>query len=264
MKILFAILMLVTASVFANPIDVTCPKLTYKAAPIINADQYICHAEYAIAYSWTSRNPIYTTEFLTKDHTGDLPRTNDFRVDPAVDKMHVSTPKDYLLAGDACGPISGKRKSSCDQGHMTPDQDFSSCDICVHESFFMSNMVPQYYRNNEGIWKQMEIKIRGYAANHPAGVYVITGPSYKSVNPTTIGKNKIWVPDLLWKIMIDAKTGKSIAFMMPNALAEQNLSQFVVSISKIEAATGIKFEASLDKKTVANYAEWLVQTKGAK
>lgn len=260
MKILLSFLLLFATSAFANPIDVSCPTLTYKSAPVINADQYICHKEYALAYSWASRNPIYTTEFLTKDHTGTLPRTNDFRVDPAIDPHYAASPKDYQHAGTGCGPISGKRMSTCDQGHMTPDQDFSACAVCVHESFFMSNMVPQNFKNNEIIWKGMEMKIRDYAAKHPTGVYVITGPSYRSVNPHTIGKDKVWVPDLLWKIMIDAETGKSIAFMMPNA-PEPDLSKFVVSIGDIEAATGIKFEASLDKTTKADYAAWLAQTK---
>jgi DNA/RNA endonuclease G (NUC1) len=121
-------------------------------------------------------------------------------------------------------------------------------------------MVPQNFKNNEVTWKGMEIKIRGYAANHPAGVYVITGPAYRSINPATIGKNHVWVPDLLWKIMIDAQTGTSIAFLMPNE-PTIDLSTFVVNIAMIEAATGIKFDVSLDKTTVASYRDWVIQTK---
>lgn len=251
-KLLTALFLLVSTVAIANPIDMSCPKLTYKSAPIINADQYVCHTQYALAYSWMSRNPIYTTEFLVQSHTGGLPRTNNFRVDPAIDPHHQATPNDYEKS-----MCNGGR---CDRGHMTPDQDFSACVICVSESFFMSNMVPQHFKNNEVIWKGMEMKIRGYVANHPAGVYVITGPAYRSVNPATIGKNHVWVPDMLWKIMIDATTGKSIAFMMPNEPVA-DLSQFVVSIDMVEASTGIKFDASLDKGTVANYQVWLAQTK---
>ena len=238
--------MLLFVSIYAsaNPIDDKCPSLTYRTAPIVNADQYICHTEYALAYSWTSKNPIYTTELLTKDHTGNLQRTNDFRVDPSIDVKYQSTPKDYVKT--IC---NGGR---CDRGHMTPDQDFSSCNICVHESFFMSNMVPQNFKNNEVIWKHLEMLIRKYTASHSDGVYVITGPAYKSKSPTTIGNNKIWVPDLLWKIMIDHKNGKSIAFMMPNQ-PESDLSQFIVSIHDIEEATGITFDNSLDKTSIANF-----------
>jgi len=264
MKKLLALALMYSLSVFANPIDITCPKLTYKSAPIVNADQYVCHQQYAIAYSWATRDPIYTTEFLTKDHTGNLPRTNDFQVDPVIEPHHSATPNDYKNSKTACGPItSAKRTSSCDQGHMTPDQDFSACDICVHQSFFMSNMVPQNYQNNEIIWKYMEIHIRGYVANNLAGAYIITGPVfYPNATRITIGKNQVWVPDALFKIMIDAKTGKSIAFMMPNSKQDTKaLGNFVVSLDDIEKATGLKFDVSLDKKTKADYQAWLLQTK---
>lgn len=246
---LFAALLAYSSSLFANQIDVQCKQLTYKTAPVVNADLYICHTEYAIAYSYKSKNPIYTTEFLSKSHTGDLPRTNNFRVDPAVPKEYQSKPKDYEHSGMAC---NGGR---CDQGHMTPDQDFSACKLCVSESFFMSNMVPQNYQNNEIIWKKMEIMIRKYVANHPLGVYVISGPVYKSSNPATLGADQVWIPDYLFKVVIDVATGKSIAFYMPNK-AESGLPQFVTNLSTIETMTGIKFDSSLDKNTVAKFSDW--------
>ena len=237
------------STAFANGIDDKCKQLTYKSAPIVSADQYICHTEYAIAYSYKSKNPIYTTELLLPSHTGNLPRTNDFRVDPAVPKQYQSKPKDYHNSGTAC---NGGR---CDQGHMTPDQDFSSCMICVHESFFMSNMVPQNYKNNEVIWKSMEVMFRKYVQTHPAGIYIITGPVYNTASPATLGDDKIWIPDLLFKIAIDVQTGKSIAFLMPNA-PEGNLSQFVTNLTTIEKLTGIRFDNSLDKFARGNFNDW--------
>lgn len=232
----------------ANGIDDNCHTLTYKTAPVVSADLYICHKEYAVAYSFKSKNPIYTTEYLVASHIGKAKRTNDFRVDPAVPKQYQSKPKDYVHAKCNDG--------RCDRGHMTPDQDFSATHETTSESFFMTNMVPQNYKNNEVIWKAMEVMIRKYVATHPEGVYVISGPVYKSATPSsTIGADKVWVPDYLFKVVIDAKTGKSIAFYMPNN-PESNLSQFVVSLSTVEAATGIKFDASLDKTTKGNFADW--------
>jgi endonuclease G len=235
---------------FATGIDDNCKQLTYRTAPIVNADLYICHTEYAIAYSYKSKNPIYTTELLVSSHIGKLPRTNDFRVDPAIPKQYQSSPKDFRKSGTAC---NGGR---CDQGHMTPDQDFSSCDVCVHESFFMSNMVPQNYQNNEIIWRMMEMKIRNYALKHPSGVYIITGPVYQSdVTHKTLGANQVWIPDQLFKIAIDVQTGKSITFLIPNA-PETNLPQFITNIAAIEKITGIIFDNSLDKNKVANFNDW--------
>ena len=235
---------------FGNPIDYNCGHLTYRTAPVVKADQYICHTQYAVAYSYQSKNPIYTTELLIAGHIGNIDRTDNFRVDPAIPKQYQSSPKDYVNSGTACNG------SKCDRGHMTPAQDFSACEICMSESFFMTNMVPQNYKNNEIIWAGLESKIRKYVMTHTAGVYVITGPVYQKKTPQKLlGKNNVWIPDQLFKVVIDATTGKSIAFMMPNA-PETDLSLFVTNLITIEKATGIKFDRKLDKKTIANFNDW--------
>lgn len=224
----------------ANPIDNRCPQLTYKHAPIIQADQFICHTEYAVALSYKTRNPMYTTEYLAVDHTGAVARSNDFKADPQVPAQYAATPKEYV--NQMC---HGER---CDKGHMTPDQDFSACETCVHESFYMSNMVPQNSRNNEIIWKHMEISIRNYVAAH-GPVYVITGPVYGN-NPNHIG-NGIAVPDQLFKIVIDVDSGASVSFLMPNADEPiSDLPKFIVPLALIEGVTGVVFDESLDKYSV--------------
>jgi endonuclease G len=229
-------------TVSANTIDDKCPQLTYKHAPTVKADQYLCRNQYAVAYSYVYKNPIYTTEFLTASHTGKLPRTNDFRVDPSIPKQFAANPSDYINQKGCFG-------MRCDRGHMTPDQDFSACVICVSESFLMSNMVPQNFKNNEVIWKDMEIAIRKYVAKGN-DVYVITGPVYAVLPVPTIGANKVSVPSHLFKMVIDAKTSKSIAFYMDNNDIDPKLLQSkVVSIDVIEKASGIVFESTLDKKS---------------
>ena len=231
---------LVCNSVHANPIDDNCPKLTYKHAPAATADQYICHKEYAVALSYKTRNPIYTTEYLSASHIGNLPRTNDFKADPEVPVEYAVQPTEYVHT--IC---HGER---CDRGHMTPDKDFSSCAVCIHESFYMSNMVPQNKGNNEQIWKHLEMDIRSYVVQH-GPVYVITGPVYGN-NPDHIG-NGIAVPDGLFKVAIDSKTGKSTAFMMLNEdIPTDTLPEREVKLADVEAAAGITFDNSLDKQTI--------------
>lgn len=236
-----ALALLIIATVAnANPIDEQCAHLTYKHAPIVSADQYICHTEYAVALSYKTRNPIYTTEYLAADHTGAVARSNDFKPDPQVPAQYAVKPHEYI--GQIC---HGER---CDKGHMTPDQDFSACEACVHESFYMSNMVPQNSRNNEIIWKHLEISIRNYVAAHDP-VYVITGPVYGD-NPEHIG-NGIMVPDQLFKVVVSAATGASVTFLMPNADEPiSDLPNFIVPLALVEALAGIAFDESLDKHAV--------------
>jgi endonuclease G len=252
MKILFYLFLFgYISQASANDIDIKCPSLTYYNAPVVKADQYICHTLYAVAYSYASKNPIYTTEFLSASHIGNFERSNNFRVNPIIPNQYRAYPKDYVKSGTVC---DGDR---CDKGHMTPAQDFSSNPITVSESFFMENMVPQSAKMNEVSWKKLEETIRKYVDSHPAGVYVITGPIYTSSTPRTLGSNKIWVPDEIFKVVIDAENGHSIAFVMPNSpLPLVDLSKYVTNLTTIENKTGIRFDSRLNKLLTARFKDW--------
>lgn len=248
-KLLLSLLSILPTIALCNDIDNKCPTLTFKTAPVVNADQFICHQEYAIAYSYKTKTPIYTTEYLTVSHTGNIARTNNFRVDPAIPSKYSATIKDYANTTTEC---NGMR---CDRGHMTPDQDFSSDLTSTSESFFLSNMVPQNFKNNEIIWKYLEEHIRHHVAKFNP-VYVITGPVYTTKPYNTIGSG-VAIPDKLFKIIIDSKTGNSIAFLMENSyLLTDTLSSKSVSLETIENITGITFDKSLNKKTVSKYSDW--------
>lgn len=231
----------------ANVIDTKCPQFTYKSAPVINASQYLCKTQYAIAFSYATKNAIYTTEFVTASHFGPIPRSNNFHTDTAVPTRYRVSSADYT--GTMC---NGDR---CDRGHLTPNLDFTACDICGDESFLMTNIVPQNYKNNQGIWKALEDKVHDYVVKGN-DVFVITGPIYIGI-PSTISTKNIWVPSALFKIIVNARTGKSIAFVVENiSIPVTKLSQKVVNIETIEVLTGIVFESTLDKKTVAKFLEW--------
>lgn len=248
-KLLLTLLSTLPAIALCNDIDNKCPGLTFKTAPVVNADQFICHQQYAIAYSYKTKTPIYTTEYLTISHTGNIARTNNFRVDPEIPSKYSAKLSDYSNTTTEC---NGMR---CDRGHMTPNQDFSSDLITTSESFFLSNIVPQNFKNNEIIWKYLEIKVRQYVSKINS-VYVITGPVYLNKKYSTIGSG-VAIPDKLFKVIIDSKTGKSISFLMENNnIPVSALPEKVVSLYDIEKVTGISFDKSLNKKSVSNYKDW--------
>lgn len=247
--IVLATLIAASSNAHSNPIDEKCPHLTYKSAPVVNADQYICHTMYALAYNYKTKTAYYSTEYLDKSHTGSIARTNDFRVDAAIPQEYQSTLADYAAGHTGCD------NARCDRGHITPDQDFSSSQVGTSESFFLSNMVPQNYQNNEIIWKYMEVHIRQYVAKGN-NVYVVTGPVYTSKPIKTIG-NFVGVPDKIFKIVIDGNTNKSITFLMDNKnMPTASIANQVVNLEVVEQLTGIKFDSSLDKKSVGKYSEW--------
>ena len=223
--------------VIANPIDDKASQFVYEGAPIskiIKDNQYIIKKNYAIHYRFDTKTAEYVVERPTKEKiNGNSKRKDDFRPDPDIAKHYQSVLDDY--AGEAY-----------DRGHLVPAGDNTQSDDVMSESFFLSNMVPQVPNHNRGIWKQLETAVRIWV-NEGKDIYVITGTFYNKEHKE-IGK-RVGVPDYMWKVIIDAKSKKGIAFWFPNApLPVADLPKYVVSISEIEVKTGINFNPKLPEK----------------
>jgi len=245
MRYIFAFVCLINYSCFAysNPIDEDCPQLTYRSAPVVSSLNgiYVCHKLYAVVFSYDTKTPVYTTEHLTSDHIGDIRRTNDFKPDPSIPAEYKVTKADYTNSG-------------YDRGHMTPAEDFSADITAMHESFFMSNMVPQNRINNQQGWKCMESKFQKWVKLHN-DLYIITGPVYLG-DKKLIG-NGIAVPDKIFKVFIDPQTNNSITFYMDNApVTCRYFINHISNLSEIEKTTGIEFDLSLNKEKTSTIDEW--------
>jgi endonuclease G len=132
----------------------------------------------------------------------------------------------------------------------------------MSESFFLSNMVPQVPNHNRGIWKQLETFVREWVVDNGMDLYVITGTVYNK-EFKTIGEGRVGVPDQLWKVIIDRKEGKAIAFIFPNtALPVADLPKYATTVSAVEKLTGINFMPKLPKekskleKTIPDLNKW--------
>lgn len=198
--------------------------------PTYSTDQAIIERPYfTIRYNETHEQADWVAHQLFADSLR-LPkfdRKDDYRKDTRV-KTGSATLGDY-------------RGSGYDRAHLAPAADFSYSEYALSQSFFMSNISPQVPSFNSGIWKKLEEQIREWAMEHDH-LYVITGPvlnkSFK-----TIGENKVSVPDVYYKIVLDIdKPGiKAIAFLMPNEKSNKALKSFVVTINEIESLTGLDF-----------------------
>ena len=140
-----------------------------------------------------------------------------FRGDPAV--ANSPTPDDYTNTG-------------YDRGHMVPAAD-SSTPEQMSETFFMTNMTPQFPNVNRIAWKNLEISVRAMPFK-----WVVTGAYYANYN-TKIGKHGVPVPTALYKIVY-LKDGSIVAYEIFNQ--SQNKEATKVDVSVIEQQTGIKFK----------------------
>ena len=214
----FLLLLLLPFAALANPIDDQCPQFVLRGAPVspIKAnDQYLCKGNYAIHYRYDTKTAEYVVEHITLPTiTGPAKRKDDFRPDPSIPKQHQSQLSDY--AGQ---PF--------DRGHLAPGADNTQNDQAMSESFFLSNMVPQVPNHNRGIWKQLETAVRAWV-QEGRDIYVVSGtiyaPGYK-----TIGANRVGIPTHMWKVIVDRKNAKAIAFLFPNApLPVADLPKYVL------------------------------------
>jgi len=248
MKKLLLALLLTPLLSLANPIDDKCPQFVFNGAPIskLEDSQYICKQNYAIHYRNDTKTAEYVVEHVTKESvSGTAKRADDFRPDPDIPKPQQSVLSDYT-------------GNPYDRGHLAPAGNNTQSAIIMSESFFLSNMIPQVPNNNRGIWKQIETYVRNWALEGK-DIYVVTGTIYKEGH-LVIG-NKVGVPQFVWKVIVDKKAGKAIAFVFPNeALPVKDLPKYATTVQKIEQLTGINFMPLLPS-TLANIETTLPNLK---
>jgi len=247
------LLLLIPFAALANPIDDQCPQHVLRGAPVSpqapGTTQYLCKQNYAIHYRYDTKTAEYVVQHVTlQSISGPAKRKDDFRADPAIPPEHRSLLSDY-----AGFPF--------DRGHLSPGADNNINDDIMSESFFLSNMVPQVPNHNRGIWKQLETAVRNWV-QEGKDIYVVSGTIY-AAGYQTIGAGRVGIPTHMWKVIVDRKSSKSIAFLFPNApLPVADLPKYATSVDAIEKATGINFMPQLTKaqedklETGVNINDW--------
>lgn len=139
------------------------------------------------------------------------------------------------------------KNSGYDRGHLCPAGDRRFTYNAYLETFLTSNISPQNRKFNAGIWNYLEQKVRFWADKYD-GVYVITGGILED-GLEVIGEEKVAVPNEFYKIVVDVSDGqyKAISFLIPNKELNGSFYDYVVTIDKIEAKTGIDFFPNLSE-----------------
>jgi len=233
LKKLLAVLLITFASlVSANGIDDKCKQHVIYGAPVKaeGNNQYLCRIGYAVNYNYATKVPFYVVEHITTAHlVKNAARKDDFREDPEVPVQHRATLSDYTGMG-------------FDRGHVAPAADMTFDAKAMSESFLLTNMMPQVPGNNRGIWKYLEENVR-YWTQVKGEVYVITGALFEG-QPKMM--NKVAIPSHVYKIIIDPKTGKQIAYLFTNEKLDPKLiDNYAVSVATLEQKTGINFSPLL-------------------
>jgi endonuclease G, mitochondrial len=209
------------------------------ALPAIRkGEQIIKHKNYTLRYEEDHEQAAWVAHKLRGEYTkGKANRSGlQFQPDSKV-KTQSALSSDYSNSG-------------YDRGHLVPAGDFKCCQDLLEETFYVSNLSPQVPQFNQGIWENIESRVRGWS-NRDEELFIVTGPVLKKGLPTIGRFNKVSVPEQYYKIVLfyqpnSGKKPRAIAFLLPNeALLGKRMNNFVVPIDEVERITGIDFFAKL-------------------
>lgn len=214
--------------------DVPVSTLHYLPTQAVG-DQLVAHQYYTVSYSHHHQNPEWVAyELLGKrlEQPQQYGRAS-FKDDPQIPR--VASSQVYTNTG-------------YDRGHLVPAHDMAFDKRAMEESFYMSNICPQVPDFNRGIWKRLEHQVRIWA-RHERRLYVITGPLLRERVPysTRLGATGPSIPRGFFKVILDydGNDTKGIAFIITNEGLDEPLGNFVTSIDRVEAYTGLDFFPNL-------------------
>ena len=199
----------------------------------ISEGEIVSHSHYTLSYNEDYEQAEWVYYELTKPMVyGHTPRRNNFRTDPNV-SSGTAQKQDYY-------------KSGFDRGHLAPAGDMKISERSMSESFYFSNISPQYPSFNRGVWRELETLVRAWVSEE-GDVHVVTAGVLSDIN-NYIGLNRVGVPSQFYKIIFSDIHHKMIGFVIPNRNIDGELDQYVVTVDYIENITGIDFFSQLDDK----------------
>ena len=201
------------------------------------------YRNYSFGWSQKDRVALWVAYPLCRFYTkGSVGRTGAWALDP-------------LLGEDSSAPFGGYAGYYA-RGHQIPSADRQCCYEANAQTFYGTNMTPQLNEHNEGIWADLENKVRGYA-NSSDTTYVVTGvivsPSSKKEKDSY--GNSVTIPDAYFKVILKYSpsstlgTWNAAAFYLEHREYSGSIDkQHSMSVDQLEEITGMDFFVNLSAK----------------
>lgn len=143
-----------------------------------------------------------------------------------------------------------KDMTGFDRGHLVPDAAMKAFGLSAQrESYFLSNMTPQYSQLNQGLWRELEDAIRRWGTEQE--VCVTTGPIYDEPVQRLKGSEGVAIPAAYFAIVTRGTDDEveAIAIRAANEPVRRRWSEegprLTVSIDDLEVQTGFDFLSKL-------------------
>lgn len=146
------------------------------------------------------------------------------------------------------------------RGHQLPSADRLASYEANESTFVPTNMTPQDYDFNAGIWARLEGKVRNYASSADT-LYVVTGALWESSSRVSGSSSgfAVRIPTHYFKALLykgtsayakDTQGYMMAGFILPHdtGISNGNCLDYRVTIDELEARTGIDFFPNLEKR----------------
>ena len=149
------------------------------------------YRNFSYGWSQSDRVAVWVAYPLSKFYmNGSIGRTNAWSLDP-------------ILGQNSSAPFGGYGGGGYVRGHQLPSADRQCSYEANAQTFYGTNLTPQIYDHNGGIWLSLENKVREIARGSDT-TYVVTGVVIRSSSKKTRDSydNSMTVPDAYFKALL--------------------------------------------------------------
>lgn len=143
-------------------------------------------------------------------------------------------------------------RSGFDHGHICPNADRKFSHDANYQTFYLTNMQPQYNAFNAKLWAVMEQKVRNWTPTTKGDTLFVCkgGTIDKESDILTRIQGKLIAPKYFYMALLMKSHGqyRAMAFFVEQKnedRSKDDLRQYVMSIDKLEERTGIDFFCNL-------------------
>ena len=171
-------------------------------------------------------------------------RKDDFKEDPELPAATRSTLADY-------------KSSGFDRGHLCPSADRLCSEEQNKQTFFLSNMQPQYHFHNGGQWATLEGKVRTWAEQCDT-LYVVKAATIGDVTLNEVVQtglrpelcnNRLIVPKYFYMALMKynkrTDTYSAVGIWTYHSTKASEKVEEYITIDELEKLTGIDFFCNL-------------------
>lgn len=158
---------------------------------------YLKNEFYNNCYDLKEKISNYTVYEYSTAHTITTVKRNSIKLNPEIKKINQLGYKDY------------RKLKTYDKGHLVPSSHFQYSLHAQKNVNYYTNVVPQWFTVNRGIWKNLEEFTEKLYLEKRKKIIIYTGTSREKINI-----NGVKIPTYLYKLIIQEKN--IYAFIIPN------------------------------------------------